>query len=334
MNKKSYNSIFLLIIIHFFFINEIFAKVETTKYTAGVLLASDIRLSPFKGLKDGLAESGIQDGKDIKFIVKNAYGKKRQLISLAKELIEAKPDIAIACGGIEADALKAATINNMIPVVFLSVSSSVDRGLVLSLRSSGNNMTGIDTADTLLTSRRLWFITKMFPKVKTVYILHVPSITPSVKSLEVAKTMAKKLNLKLTVETGEKKEELIARAESFTDEKGDAILLLPSAPVTSILKKHLFPIAMQYKKPIFGYGRVSIKNGAAASFAGSRYKNGFQSAKLVKAILKGDHPASIPIEKPENPEFVINKWIFSKLGINLPTRILNLADKILNEEIE
>ena len=334
-----YYSIFVLAV--YFFNGGLFtsladANEKSPHHTAGVLLLSDIRLSPFQGFKDGLATLGMAEGddKNIHFIIRNASGEKSKLPELARELVALKPDIVIAGGGVEADALKAATMETTIPLVFLSVSSSVDRGLVLSLRSSGNHLTGIDTADTELTGRRLWFITKMFPKVKRVYILHVPSITPSRKSLEKAREMAEKLGLELMVETGETREELIEKAESFTAAKGDVILLLPVAPVSSIVKQHLFPKAMKAKIPIFGYGRVEIDTGAAASLAGSRYQNGFQAAGLAKKILDGASPSSLPIEQPQKTKFVINKWVIDQLGIHLPERILQLADEIVNKKIE
>ncbi len=293
-------------------------------------MLGDARNAPISGLKDGLKTLGLIEGKEIIYDIHNAKGQRNKLLALAKNIIQGQPDIAIAAGGVETDALKIASQNTSIPVVFLAVSSSVERHLVASLKYPGGNMTGLDTNDTHLVAKRLWLIKKIMPKAKNIFIPYTASITPSKQSIQVAQSKAKKLGLHLTTISFENQKELKQLGNYITQENIDAILMVPSAPIKEALKKVLFPISLQHKLPIFTYGQAMIKKGATISYASSRYKAGVQVARLVHKVLYGIPPKQIPVETPKYIELVINRWMVEKLGLKLSGRAWRLADEILD----
>lgn len=73
-----------------------------------------------------------------------------------------------------------------------------------------------------------------------------------------------------------------------------------------------------------------VAGSAFASYAGSRYANGQQAARLVHKIVEGTAPGDIPIETPDKVELVINKGLVASLGIHLPRRIWQVADRIVD----
>jgi putative ABC transport system substrate-binding protein len=303
-------------------------------YRIGVLLSGDIRLEAFSGLKDGLRDLGYVEGENVIFEVMNAKGDRSLLPELARSIGDSEPDVAVAGGGIEADALKAATETSDIPVVFLSVSSAVDRGLVASLRSSENNFTGVETNDTPLTAKRLELITQMLPDAQRVLILFVPSITPAVKSVEVAEEAAPRLDVELTLLAVETEPDIRAAAASITADAVDAILLVPAAPVRQFMKELLYPASLAHQIPIVSYNRTDLARGAVMSYAGSRYANGVQAARMVDRLLHGADPADIPVETPQKLELVINRLVVDGLGLELPDEAWNLADEVLEIKVE
>jgi putative tryptophan/tyrosine transport system substrate-binding protein len=204
--------------------------------TLGVLLAGDFRSSTVEGFKEGMKKYPHS----LKLDVKNAKGERKYLKKLAAEIIQSKPDVAIAAGGVEADALFEASKGTDIPVVFLAVSSAVDRGLVASLKQSKNNLTGIETNDTELTAKRLWFIRKMLPNAKKVTLFKVPSITPSVKSVEIAKRAAPSLGFKLRIIEVINKQAIIKSLSGITAQNTDVIL-------PAILNLKRLYLSMRYK---------------------------------------------------------------------------------------
>jgi putative ABC transport system substrate-binding protein len=303
-------------------------------YRIGVLLSGDIRLEAFSGLKDGLRDLGYGEGENVIFEVMNAKGDRSLLPELARSIGDSEPDVAVAGGGIEADALKAATETSDIPVVFLSVSSAVDRGLVASLRSSENNFTGVETNDTPLTAKRLELITQMLPDAQRVLVLFVPSITPSARAVEVAEEAAPRLGVELTLLAVESEQDIRAAAASITADAGDAILLVPAAPVRQFMKELLYPVSLAHQIPIVSYNRTDLALGAVMSYAGSRYANGVQAARMVDRLLHGADPADIPVETPQKLELVINRLVVDRLGLELPDEAWNLADEILEIKVE
>ncbi len=306
------------------------AAAQAKEIRIGILMASDIRLETVKGLRDALVEHATEGHHTFIYDIKNAQGNRKKLPEQAAEIIADKPDVAVAAGGIEADALLVASAGTGIPAIFLSVSSSVHRGLVASMVSSGNNFTGIDTNDTNLTAKRLWFIKKMLPETKTVFCFHVPSIVASVESLDVARRAANELGVTLQVSSVESDADITKAAETLSRSTTDVILQLPVAPVDRTLKSVIFPRAMAEKIPIFGYGQNSIQSGAFASYAGSRYANGQQAARLVHKVVNGINPTNIPVEFPEKLELIINKSLVERLGLKFTGRTWRMADEIVD----
>jgi putative tryptophan/tyrosine transport system substrate-binding protein len=219
-------------------------------------------------------------------------------------------------------------------VVFLSVSSSVDRGIVASMVSSGNNFTGIDTNDTNLTAKRLWFIRKVLPEAKKVFCFHVPSSVPSVKALAVARQSASDLGFELQAVEVESQEDIKKATATLSKTTTDVILLLPTVPTDKAMHSIIFPRAMAEKIPIFGFSETNIESGAFASYAGSRYANGEQAARLIHKIVNGTAPKDIPIETPDKFELVINKDVVAQLGLKVSDRFWRMADRIVDIKLQ
>ncbi|MFH0783899.1 MAG: ABC transporter substrate-binding protein [Pseudomonadota bacterium] len=304
------------------------AQAKTVRLS--ILMVSDARKAPVDGLKDALLAHAAEEGHTFIYEIKNAAGDRSKLAGMAAEIIAEKPDVAIAGGGVEADALLAASAGTNIPVVFLSVSSSVDRGIVAGMTSSANNFTGIDTNDTQLTAKRLWFIRKILPDAQKVFCFHSPSIVPSGKSLAVARQSAIELGFEVQVAEVESEADLKKAITTLSRATTDVILLLATPLSDQALRPILLPRALEENIPIFGYGQTTVENGAFASYSGSRYANGRQAARLIHKILAGTAPKEIPIETPEKLELIINKALVAKLGMKLPARVWRMADQIVD----
>jgi putative tryptophan/tyrosine transport system substrate-binding protein len=54
-----------------------------------------------------------------------------------------------------------------------------------------------------------------------------------------------------------------------------------------------------------------------------------RAAVLVDKILRGTNPADIPIEQPSKFELVINRKTAKLIGLDIPNRLLALADDVI-----
>jgi putative ABC transport system substrate-binding protein len=316
------------------FLGAIFAlpavAAEGQSLRIAVLTIGDVRKSALDGFMDAMRDHGEMDNSEYFFEVKDAHTKRAELPALADEIVASRPDLIIAAGGLEADALKKATAENRIPVVFLVVSSSVERGLVASRQQPGGNMTGIDTNDTALTEKRLWYINKLLPAARRVLSLNVPAVTPSAESILVAKQTAPHLGLEFSAIDVTSAAEIKTAAANISRKQTDVLLLNPCAPVSQALKPILLPVSLEQKIPIFGYSGFDINNGAVAIYGPSRYGIGRQGARLAIKILHGSSPASLPVETPEELELIINRHMVERLELKLPSRLWKLANRIEN----
>lgn len=299
------------------------------QYRVGLLMAGDNRADPVKGFQEGLNEITQPDNIQIVYNIKNASGDRSQLKRLAAEIVASSPDIAIAAGGIEADALNEATHGNKIPVVFLAAASAVERGLVASMTKPGGNITGVDTNDTALTAKRLWYISKMLPEAKKILCLNIPSITPSVESSAIAREAGEKLGMEIQIIDVSSRDDVAEKIAGVSRQNTDLILLLPVAPTDQAVKTTLLPLSLSQKIPIMGYNQGSLNSGAFAAYGSSRFETGKQAARLTVKILRGANPALLPVESPDGLNLTINRLLVNRLGLKLTTRVWKLANSVI-----
>ena len=329
LNRLLVKTIFLLFVFQFGQTIGLATKSYANSYRIAILMASDNRQERINGFKEELARLTAGQA-TVSYETYNAAGDRQLLLPQAEKIVASAPDLAIAAGGLEADALKQATEGKSIPVVFLTVASAVKRGLGTSMSAPGGNLTGIDANYTELTAKRLWYAKKILPEAKKITIFSIPSITPSAESAEIARQTALQLDLELTIIESEDKTEIAARMHDLKRDSTDLVLLLPAAPVDQLVKSELLPVCLAEKIPIMGYSPVDIDRGAFATYGSSLYENGKQAAALALKVLYGENPGDLPIEPPSKLFLTLNRGMVQSLGLALPTRIWELAEKVVD----
>lgn len=296
----------------------------------GVLITSDVRLQKLSGLRDGLRDLGLAEGRDFVFEIRNARNDREKLDSLAEDLAALQPDVIVAGGYIEAAAVKRLTVQRKIPVVFMGVASSVAGGLVSSLRNPGGNLTGIDNYHAELTGKRLEFLVRLLPGTKRVLVLYDPEVVPGPASLSSAREAARKLRVELREVAVTSEKELLAAVSRASRRDTDAILLLSSFMIESSTKA-LAPLAMERRLPVMGVNEGEAAAGYFASYGASFYNQGLQAARLVLKVLHGQDPAAIPVETSDLVQLAVNLDTARKLKVNPSPSGLGLADVIIGD---
>ena len=113
----------------------------------------DIPVGEVEAFKEGLAETGIVEGRDVAIDYRFAAGNYDRLTAFAAELVAHNVDVIAASGAPAASVVKSATTT--IPIVFTVGIDPVAAGLVRSLRDPGGNLTGVTQLVEALAAKQL-----------------------------------------------------------------------------------------------------------------------------------------------------------------------------------
>lgn len=117
--------------------------------------------------KNGLAEAGYVEGKNVSIDYRWAEDQYDRLPALAAELVRRQVSVIVASGGpVPARAAKAAT--STIPIVFTALSDPVRLGLVASFNKPGSNVTGVAALTSELDAKRLEILRELVPNAETI----------------------------------------------------------------------------------------------------------------------------------------------------------------------
>jgi putative ABC transport system substrate-binding protein len=87
---------------------------------------------------------------------------------------------------------------------------------------------------------------------------------------------------------------------------------------------------MRYGLPAIANVREFVTAGGLMSY-GASDSDAYRRAgsHYVPRILKGANPRELPVEMPSRYELVVNLVAASALGLNVPSKLLALADEVI-----
>ena len=124
---------------------------------------------PLQAFRQGLANLGYVEGRDIIIEPRFAEGRVERLPELAAELVRLNVDVIALVGAVTARAAKKATTN--IPIVFAAVVDPVADDVVASLERPGGNVTGITSFDPQQPRKQLELLKEAIPGLVRVALL-------------------------------------------------------------------------------------------------------------------------------------------------------------------
>jgi putative ABC transport system substrate-binding protein len=297
-------------------------------YRVGVMITDDTYLAPVEGFKQAMKELGYVEGQHITYDIRNAKLDRQALRQFAEEFVKQKVDLIFTATYVGASSAKEATATAGIPVVFGPAGDPVDTGLVKSITTSGNNLTGVSTLSLELTAKRLEMLTRLIPNARRVAVVFNPEDRFSQEVVKQTYAAAEKLGLRLVEVHGRKAAELQDNLKSLSREKVDAIFAIPDVLVNNQVEQ-LSAIARRLKLPYIVHIGSLAERGALASYGINTYQIGRQAARLADKILNGTRPAEIPIETPRKLELLVNLRVAKEIGLPISNQLLREADVVL-----
>ncbi|MBR1148781.1 ABC transporter substrate-binding protein [Bradyrhizobium sp. AUGA SZCCT0431] len=266
-------------------------------------------------------------GRSVLIEYRWASGKLEQLDVLAGELVRLPVDVLVA--PTTSAALAAKRVTSTVPIVFATVATPVELGLVNSLARPGGNVTGLSYyISPEIVGKQLQLLQSISPRISRVAILWVPGNAGLPPMLEEATRAAEQLGLQLRLIETQEPADFEAAFRSMVEQRADALLVLPDAR----LSEHriaLGMLALENRLPAMFGSREDMAAGSLIAYGPGRLDLVRRSAGYVDKILKGARPADLPVEQPTKFELLINLKTAKQLGITVPSALLAQADEVV-----
>jgi len=278
-------------------------------------------------LKQGLQELGWTDSGNIQIETRFGGADVGRIRAHAGELAALAPDVIVGQTTPVIRALRQAT--SSIPIVMVPVNDPVEQGFVSSLAHPGGNITGFALVDFQMVGKWLEMLKEVAPSVSRAELMFNPDTSPHyyvyLRSFEAEpRSIAVEVTAAPVRNTAEI-EEAIAK---LGREPGGGLIVPPDA--FTLVHQHLFiRLTQQHRVPAVYYLRTSVAQGALMSYGPDPYDLFRRSASYVDRILKGAKPADLPVQQPTKFELAINLKTAKALHLEIPDKLLALADEVI-----
>jgi len=276
--------------------------------------------------RQGLAEAGYVESRNVGIEYRFAEGRYDQLPVLAEELVRRQVAMIFANPSPAALAAKAATAT--IPIVFTAAKDPVRLGLVTNLARPSGNATGVTFQFAELGPKQMGLLRELVPRAARIGLLVNPS---NMNAADVTKNLtATGAAMGVQIEQVQASNilEIDAAFASLVRKRADA-LVVGADPFFFSRRLQLATLATRHTIPAIYNLREFAEAGGLMSYGTSLVEAYRQAGIYAGRILKGAKPADLPVVQSSKFEFVINLSTARALGIEIPPTLLARADEVI-----
>jgi putative ABC transport system substrate-binding protein len=297
----------------------------------GVLLVgSPEGIAPrLPALLQALQESGFVEGRNLALQYRSAEGNYDRFPALAADLVRLEVDAIFAFAG-PRSVVAAKGTTTTIPIVFAIGEDPVKMGLVDSFARPGHNVTGVTfMVEGITPKKRFELLHEFVPAAARIAVLINPSDTTSIESVIAdARAAAGVMGLQIEVLMAADSREIDVAFDNLADGRIAALVVYPSQ-FYSERRVQLATLAACHALPAIYFDRRLAEAGGLASY-GTDFTDMYRQVGLhIGRILNGENPAAIPVTQVTKFDLVINLRTAKQLGIEVPSTLTAMADKLI-----
>lgn len=275
----------------------------------------------------GLRDLGYVEGRNIVLVNTYAAEQYERFASNATELVVQKVDVIVAVTRPAALAAQQAT--KIIPIVAVVVPDPVASGLVKSLARPGGNITGLSNMGVDLSAKRVELLSEAVAGLHRVVLL-VNSEDADLARQFVADSRAAAALLQFEAQVIDvRAPEDLAPAFAKMPPSERVGVIVNNDPMLLNERERIADLAIARGLPTMVFMGPMVRAGGLMSYGPNIPAIFRRSASLVDKILKGTHPADLPVEQPTDYELVINLKTAKALGLTIPPTLLARADEVI-----
>jgi putative ABC transport system substrate-binding protein len=274
--------------------------------------------------RQGLKEAGFVEGQNVAIEYRSADNQPDRLPALVTDLIR-QPVAIIVANTPAAIAAKAATTT--VPIVFAGGGDPVREGLIASLNRPGGNVT-VSFFSGVLGAKRLDLLRQVIPRATIIAMLANPNIPVTEAERRDVQAAAQAIGRQLVIfDVGSERD--IETAFATFVQQGAGALLVGTGGFLNSERERIVALADRYALPSSYSQREGVVAGGLMSYGTSITDAYRQVGIYVARILKGEKPADLPVMQSTKFEFVLNLRAAKALGLEIPDKLLALADEVI-----
>lgn len=272
------------------------------------------------GLFAGLAERGIEKGRNLEVLSAHAQGEIANIPLLVQNydsqglnaiVTLTTPCLAAACG-----------LAKRTPVVFTYVYDPIAAGAGKSRTDHLPHVTGVGSFPPV--EDTVAIIQQLIPGVKAVGTVYNNSEANSVKVVSVAREAFKQRNIALQEVTANSTSEVFQAAQVVSYRNVQALWVTGDNTALQGFDA-IVKAARDAKLPLIINDPEFTSRGAVVSVGLGWREAGHAGGVLAARVLRGESPSTLPIEEVAVKKLVVNQEAAKALGMTIPDAILKQA---------
>jgi putative ABC transport system substrate-binding protein len=279
-----------------------------------------------KAFVEELNRFGWTEGKNLTIEWRDIDGDEKRIPAVLSELFGLDLRALVTVSTPITFAAKKA--NTTTPIVFWGVSDPLGSKIVTSLSQPGGNVTGVSQMDTELCGKRVQILTEIIPNLKRLGVLLNPTASYVPKMLKRTRQAAAITNLEVHLFEAKSPEELESAIMAMNREDVEAFVQIPHA-IYWQERKRIVNLAARYRLPGIYETTDFVEDGGLMAYSENLLEHLRRTAAYVDQILRGQHPADLPVSQPMEFDLAINMRTAKSLNLNIPESILVLANQII-----
>jgi putative tryptophan/tyrosine transport system substrate-binding protein len=276
--------------------------------------------------KKGLAELGWIEGRTVQIEYRWPIIDGEQVRADAESLIALAPDVIVTTGAPTVAVFKRLT--RTIPIVFTFVTDPVRDGLVETLAHPGGNITGFTIFEHTMAGKWVEMLKEVAPGVTRVAVMQNPEHPAWTTYLSAITGVASSAGVAVTPLPVRDADEIRRAIADFVDAPNGGLIVLPSG-VAAFYRDLIVAATGRHRLPAIFPERIFADAGGLISYGVVLSEMYRQAARYADRILRGAKPSELPVQAATKFELIVNLKTAKALGLNVPDKLLAIADEVI-----